>query len=88
MIGDVQLLDIVIFLGEATSRDYFLVTSPKSFLKACKISETKSFLLYEWFYKPEMNSHIAKQHSAKTATTVLMQNMWWSLSQRLHNART
>ena len=39
--GDIQLLDIMNFLGGATS----LV----SFLKAYKTSETKGFLPYEWF---------------------------------------
>ena len=39
--GDVQLLDILNFLGGATSLD--------SFLKACKTSETKGYFPYEWF---------------------------------------
>ena len=39
--GDIQLLDIMNFLGEATSLD--------SFLKAYKTSETKRFFPYEWF---------------------------------------
>ena len=39
--GDVQLLDIMNFLGGATSLD--------SFLKACKTSETKGFFPFEWF---------------------------------------
>ena len=39
--GDVQLLDIMIFLGGATSLD--------SFLKAYKTAETKGFFPYEWF---------------------------------------
>ena len=39
--GDVQFLDILIFLGGATSLD--------SFLKAYKTSETKGFFPYEWF---------------------------------------
>ena len=39
--GDVQLLDIMNFLGGATSLD--------SFLKAYKIAETKGFFPYEWF---------------------------------------
>ena len=43
--GDVQLLDIMNFLGGATSLD--------SFLKAYKIEETKSFFPYEWFDNPE-----------------------------------
>ena len=43
--GDIQLLDIVIFLGGATS--------PDSFLKAYKISETKRFFHYEWFDHPD-----------------------------------
>ena len=48
--GDVQLLDIVNFLGGATSLD--------SFLKAYKTEETKSFLPYEWFNNPEkLNNH-------------------------------
>ena len=40
-IGDIQLLEIMNFLGGATS--------PDSFLKAHKTSETKSFFPYEWF---------------------------------------
>ena len=43
--GDVQLLDILNFLGAATSFD--------SFSKAYKTSETKSFFPYEWFDDPE-----------------------------------
>ena len=43
--GDVQLLDILNFLGGATSLD--------SFLKAYKTSETKSYFPYEWFDDPE-----------------------------------
>ena len=39
--GDVQLLDILNFLGGATSLD--------SFLKAYKTTETKAFFPYEWF---------------------------------------
>ena len=43
--GDVQLLDIMNFLGGATSLD--------SFLKAYKTSETKGFFPYEWFDHPD-----------------------------------
>ena len=43
--GDIQLLDIMNFLGVATSLD--------SFLKACKTKETKVFFPYEWFDCPE-----------------------------------
>ena len=43
--GDVQLLDIMNFLGGATSLD--------SFLKAYKTSETKGFFPYEWFDCPQ-----------------------------------
>ena len=43
--GDIQLLDIMNFLGGATSLD--------SFLKAYKTSETKSFFPYEWFDHPD-----------------------------------
>ena len=43
--GDVQFLDILNFLGGATSLD--------SFLKAYKTSETKGFFPYEWFDSPE-----------------------------------
>ena len=39
--GDNQLLDIMKFLGGATSVD--------SFLEAYKTSETKGFFPYEWF---------------------------------------
>ena len=44
-IGDVQLLDIMNFLGGATSLD--------SFLEAYKTSETKGFFPYEWFDCPQ-----------------------------------
>ena len=43
--GDVQLLDILKFLGGATSLD--------SFLEAYKTEETKGFFPYEWFDNPE-----------------------------------
>ena len=43
--GDVQLLDIMNFLGAATSLD--------SFLKAYKTAETKGFFPYEWFDCPQ-----------------------------------
>ena len=43
--ADIQLLDIMIFLGEATSLD--------SFLKAYKTSQTKGFFPYEWFDHPD-----------------------------------
>ena len=43
--GDVQLLDIMNFLGGATGLD--------SFLKAYKTEETKGFFPYEWFKNPE-----------------------------------
>ena len=43
--GDVQLLDIMNFLGGATSLD--------SFLNAYKPEETKDFFPYEWFSNPE-----------------------------------
>ena len=43
--GDIQLLDIMNFLGGATSL--------ASFLKAYKTKETKGFFPYEWFDCPE-----------------------------------
>ena len=43
--GDIQLLDIMDFLGGVTSLD--------SFLKAYKTEETKGFFPYEWFDCPE-----------------------------------
>ena len=43
--GDIQLLDIMNFLGGATSLD--------SFLKANRTSETNGFLPYEWFDHPD-----------------------------------
>ena len=43
--SDVQLLDIMNFLGGATSLD--------SFLKAYETSETKGFFPYEWFGCPQ-----------------------------------
>ena len=42
---DIQLLDIMSFLGGATSFDFFL--------KVYKTKETKSFFPYEWFDCPE-----------------------------------
>ena len=43
--GNVQLLDIMNFIGGETSLD--------SFLKAYKTSETKGFFPYEWFDCPQ-----------------------------------
>ena len=43
--GDIQLIDIMILLGGATSLEYFL--------KAYKTKETKGFFPYEWFDCPE-----------------------------------
>ena len=43
--GDVQFLDIMKFLGGATTLD--------SFLKAYKASETKRFFPYDWFDNPD-----------------------------------
>ena len=43
--GDIQLLDIMNFLGGATILD--------SFLKAYKTSKTKRFFPYEWFDHPD-----------------------------------
>ena len=43
--GDIQFLDIMNFVGGATSLD--------SFLKAYKTKETKGFFPYEWFDCPE-----------------------------------
>ena len=43
--ADIQLLDIMIFLGGATGLD--------SFLKAYKTKDTKGFFPYEWFDCPE-----------------------------------
>ena len=48
--GDIQLLDIMNFLGRATSLD--------SFLKAYTTSETKRFLPYEWFDTPNKIQNI------------------------------
>ena len=47
--GDIQLLDIMNFLGGATSLD--------SFLKDYKTKETKGFFPYEWFDRPEKNNN-------------------------------
>ena len=43
--ADVQLFDVVNFLGRATRLD--------SFLKTCKNSETKIFVSYGWFDHPD-----------------------------------
>ena len=55
--GDARLLDIMNFLGGATSLD--------SFLEACKTSETKSFFPYEWFDCPQKmnNSELPPYHA-------------------------
>ena len=47
--GDVQFLDIMNFLGGATSLD--------SFLEACKTAETKGFFPDEWFDCPQKISN-------------------------------
>ena len=47
--GDIQLLDILNFLGGATSLD--------SFLKAYKTKKTKGFFPYEWFDSPEKRNN-------------------------------
>ena len=52
--GDVQLLDILKFLGGATSLD--------SFLKAHKTSETKGFFPYEWFVCPQKMNFLLTTH--------------------------
>ena len=47
--GDARLLDLMNFLGRATSLD--------SFLEACKTSKTENFFPYEWFdYPQKMNN--------------------------------
>ena len=43
--GDIQFLDIMIFLGGATSLD--------SFVKAYKTSEARKFFPYDWFHHPD-----------------------------------
>ena len=58
--GDVQLLDIMNFLGGATSLD--------SFLKVYKTSETKGFFPYEWFDCPQkMNNSELPPYDAFSA---------------------
>ena len=55
--GDVQLLDIMNFLGGATSLD--------SFLEAYKTAETKGFFPYEWFDCPQkMNNSVLPPYDA------------------------
>ena len=51
---DIQLLDIMNFLGGATSLD--------SFLKAYKTSETKGFFPYEWFHHPDKMQNTELPH--------------------------
>ena len=46
---NIQFLDIMNFLGGATSLDFFL--------KAYKTSETKGYFPYEWFDNVEKRSH-------------------------------
>ena len=55
--GNVQLLDILNFLGGATNLD--------SFLKAYKTEETKGFFPYEWFDNPDKlnNDHLPSYDS-------------------------
>ena len=52
--GDVQLLDIMNFLGGSTSLD--------SFHKAYKTSETKRFFPYEWFDCPQKMNNSELHH--------------------------
>ena len=71
--GDFQLLDIMNFLGGATSLD--------SFLKAYKLSETKDFFPYEWFDHPDKMENKELPHmTASTvnfvAVTLLKPNTW------------
>ena len=47
--GDIQLLDIMNFLGGATSLDFFL--------KTYKTKDTKGFFPYEWFDCPEKKNN-------------------------------
>ena len=55
--GNIQLLDIMNFLGCATS--------PDSFLKAYKTKETKGFFPYDWFDCPEtMNNKELPPHDS------------------------
>ena len=53
--GDVQLLDILNFLGGARSLD--------SFLKAYKTSETKVYFPYEWLDDPESSAMLNFLHT-------------------------
>ena len=56
-LGDIQLLDIMNFLGAATSLD--------SFLKAYKTNETKGFFPYKWFDCPgKMNNKEIPPHDS------------------------
>ena len=56
--GDVQLLDIMNFLGGATSLDWFL----KNYKTA---EETKGFFPYEWFDCPQkMNNRELSPYDA------------------------
>ena len=47
--GDSQLLDIMNFLGGATSLDFFI--------KAYKTKEAKGFFPYEWFHSPKKKNN-------------------------------
>ena len=60
-IGDIQLLDIMNFLGGATSLDYFL--------KAYKTSETKNFSPHQWFDCPRKTNN-----SERPLTTLFLAN--------------
>ena len=52
--GDIQLLDIMNFLGGATSLDFFL--------EDYKTKETKGFFPYEWFDCPEKKNNKELPH--------------------------
>ena len=61
--GDNQLLDIMNFLGRATSLD--------SILKAYKTSETKGFFTCEWFDPPEKTKHRIQNFPHMTPFTLI-----------------
>ena len=72
--GDFQLLDFMIFLGGATSRD--------SFLKAYKTKETKGFSPYDWFDSTEKLSN-KDLHPNDSFFNILRNSNPWKRLQRL-----
>ena len=66
--GNVPFLDIMSFLGGATSLD--------SFLKACKVSEAKGFFPYEWFDSPEKLTYPTLHRTTSFSADYVIATRW------------